>query len=871
MALFDVTTELLLGTKTNLVANASSEVTASFASNLFGCTAARSTNAAWSGVASTLVTCTSAGTIGASTPTGTAGAPVTAGTQYVARFMVRSSAGNAAGRQTQIRVDWYDAAGALLSMSTTTNEQVAWTTFEIADLTVTAPPGAAFGAIRALVANVLLNEQFYLDAALIQDVDTYDGSFFEGTVPDWRDISSDVRQADGVQITRGRADEASRADPSSCTLTLNNRDGKYSPRNPVSPYYGKIGRNTQLRITAEGSSRFYGEVSAWPQRWDKTGRDIYVPLQASGVTRRLGQGVAPLRSVMYRGVTALDTVVAYWPCEDGESATEFASGLPDHPPMYPRGTVEMASHDGFKASDPLPTAGGVRWIGSVPAYTVTGKTQFNFLMYVPPGGASFTKTVARLRTTGTAPRWDVDLTPAGSLVLRAFDVDDVVLFSSGVAFAVNGQHMRVTVELEQVGTSVEWSLGALFVGDLFGTSDGGTLASRTVGRVARVGMNVGGSDLTGTVLGHIAVKDALGPDTAIAGLELRAYEGETAGARLQRLCAEEGVTLTIGAASTVSETVAMGPQLPGSLLDLLDECASADMGILFESRDLLGLYYRTRASLYAQSADLTLDYTAGAVSGIEPTEDDDAIRNDITVTRVNGSSARAQLETGPLSVNAPPDGVGRYDDEVTVSVERDEDLPDQASWRLHVGTVDEARYPVIGVNLAGSAFRADALLTADALDLDAGDRIVVTNAPSGSTSPDDIQQLAQGFTESLGQYEWLIDVNCTPASPWDVAVWDDTSGPGEARYSSDGTVLNEALDTTETNIDVHTPTGPVWSNDDAETPFDIVIGGERMTVTDVVGTSAFQVFTVTRSVNGVVKTHTSGADVALYKPAIYAL
>ncbi|QVQ51295.1 hypothetical protein J4H86_21115 [Spiractinospora alimapuensis] len=64
----------------------------------------------------------------------------------------------------------------------------------------------------------------------------------------WVDVSGDVRVSEDIHITRGRADEAASADPSSCALTLDNRDGKYSPRNPLSPYYGLIGKNTPLRV-----------------------------------------------------------------------------------------------------------------------------------------------------------------------------------------------------------------------------------------------------------------------------------------------------------------------------------------------------------------------------------------------------------------------------------------------------------------------------------------------------------------------------------------------------------------------------------------------------------------------------------------------
>lgn len=66
----------------------------------------------------------------------------------------------------------------------------------------------------------------------------------------WVDVTSDVRNTDqhpGLSISRGRGDEFSRVSPSKCTLTLNNRAYRYSSRLATSPYYGLIGRNTQLR------------------------------------------------------------------------------------------------------------------------------------------------------------------------------------------------------------------------------------------------------------------------------------------------------------------------------------------------------------------------------------------------------------------------------------------------------------------------------------------------------------------------------------------------------------------------------------------------------------------------------------------------
>ncbi|GII87693.1 hypothetical protein Ssi03_56830 [Sphaerisporangium siamense] len=234
------------------------------------------------------------------------------------------------------------------------------------------------------------------------------------------------------------------------------------------------------------------------------------------------------------------------------------------------------------------------------------------------------------------------------------------------------------------------------------------------------------------------------------------------------------------------------------------------------------------------------------------------------MTREGGSSARAVLETGALSVLPPPAGVGRYDEAVTVNVEHDLDLFDQAGWRLHLGTVDEARYPQIGINLAHARFSGNAALTAAAYALEAGDRLTVANPPAW-LPPETISQLVQGYTEQLGNYEHAITFTCAPESPYQVAVY------GTARYGPQDTITNEPLDATETGVDITTPTGPLWTTSPGGS-FDIVIGGERMTVTAIgAATGTAQTLTVIRSINGVVKSHATGAKVFMYQPAIYAL
>lgn len=63
----------------------------------------------------------------------------------------------------------------------------------------------------------------------------------------WVDVTSDVRVESGIRVTHGRRAEGRVSDPTTVEFTVNNRDGKYSPRNPTGPYYGQLGRNTPAR------------------------------------------------------------------------------------------------------------------------------------------------------------------------------------------------------------------------------------------------------------------------------------------------------------------------------------------------------------------------------------------------------------------------------------------------------------------------------------------------------------------------------------------------------------------------------------------------------------------------------------------------
>lgn len=698
----------------------------------------------------------------------------------------------------------------------------------------------------------------------------------------WVDITSLVMVRDGsdrISISRGQRDEGARAEQSTCRLVLNNRDGRFSPRNPTGPYYGKLGRNTPLRVSVPDGAggknyRFWGEVSAWPQRWDITGTDVWVDVDAAGILRRLSQGAAPVRSVLYRAITdpPLTDLLAYWPLEDIEGSLTMASALTSGSVMTISGTPDLASFDRFGSSDPLPVMTAASFSGGVAKYTPGSQLQVRFLLFVPAAGLPDAQVICRLSMSSLdVGFWDLTYESlTGGVRLRPLDGDEALLAGGVDEFGdVRGKLLRVSIELANASPSGMTCTVRLVDLERDVTTTGtGILAVHSLTRLTRVTMasqSLGHTEgLTDSVVGHVTAQGSI---TSVTDIGERGNPvGETAGRRIQRICAEEGIPLDwIG---DLDDTVAMGGQAKQKPIDVIHECVEADLGVLFENLAVFGLGYRTRTSLYNQDTKLRLSYAGHQLSEVPtPVEDDQLVKNDVTVSRQGGGTGHATLATGAMSTADPPAGIGVYGEQATLNVEDDSTLEDQANWRLHLGTVDEARYPQISVNLAHSTFTADPALRTAVLSLRPGDRLVITDPPAW-IPPDDIAQVVLGLSETIDRFEHRITLNCAPASPHETGVLNSAQ---HARLDTAGSALAAAVDSTATSLSVATTTGPVWTTDSAEMPFDVRVGGEVMTVTAISSTTSPQTFTVTRSVNGVVKPHAVGADLRLANPTTIAL
>lgn len=585
-----------------------------------------------------------------------------------------------------------------------------------------------------------------------------------------------------------------------------------------------VGASTTI---SNRKTRFVGEVSSWPPRWDVSGKDVYTPVEAAGILRRLGQGASPLQSTLRRRIPNYPNisptpvqVVAYWPMEEERNATQAYSPIPGVRPLNLTG-FDMASDDSLAGSSALPSIkGGATLSGTVPAPTGTVTQWHTEFVFFTSAGPTTTRTVLQWLGTGTVKRWRL-MIDSGGCQIHGYDDNETEIVTELVAItSIFNRWCRWKVYATQSGGNVNYTIQWVTVGAGSASVSGSYAGS--VGRISGVsGPDPYSSDLDGFKIGHLGVltvADTLAYNDGDIG-----FAGETAGARMERLAGEEGIPIAVYGDASAMELV--GAQRPDAVLNLLEDAGDADHGILYEARETIGLSYRDRSGLYNQTPTLALDY---AVSGhvappLEPVDDDQSVTNDVTVTRAGGSSARAVQDTGPLNVQTPdqdPDGVGRYDESVTLNLYNDDQAADHAGWLLHLGTWDETRYPVLRVNLAAAPSLIEAVTA-----IDLGDRITVAHPPAWLPL-DLIDLLGQGYSETLGHpNDWVLEFNCTPAGPWDVAVSDDFV---LGHVDTDGSTLAASYTSTDTVLSVTTP-GTPWVTDHSDTPFDLRVAGEVMT------------------------------------------
>lgn len=622
--------------------------------------------------------------------------------------------------------------------------------------------------------------------------------------------------------------------------------------------------------------RHHGEVTSWPQPRTSEGAFAWVDIESSGPLQREQQGEEPELSALYQYYTNPKGInettfngpgspargrpaypVGYWPIEDGESTEEVASALDGGIPGTIYGAVEFGQGDFYVGSKPIAKI----QTGQSLKFDVKGATAgaytCEFLLYTPSGMTHNTD-IVNLYTSGADYRFRLAYTNTNQVAAYIYNKAGTLLDSqTGVTMNISTNRARVFISGWNGGVTVKYQIqGSYEITDTGIFLDNG---SGTTGKFSSVSLTPDQTD--GVYVGHVAVFDGDNSDTYPYGQALSVapfddaligVSSERAARRARRLVNyRQMVPYVIG-----DNGENMGRQYPKTFTDNLRQCQDSDGGYVYEPRNFLGLGYRTLKSMYNTAPILELDYHNGELSGdFSPLIDNLGVVNDVTVTKIQGGSARYIKTSGANNVNRPPEGAGRYQTNSELSIYSVNQALDQASWRVFLGTNDEIKVNSVTVALENENFNDGSDAINRFLTADIGDTLTIDNLPD-LLMPDQMKQIIVGYNEVFDQYQHSITFNTVPGSSFDPARTIVTTSTTSAKANGAHSTLSSSATNSATTLNVTTADGYArWltSVDGTFNSFDINVAGERMTVSAVGVADTF-----TRSASSGWGTATSG-------------
>lgn len=622
--------------------------------------------------------------------------------------------------------------------------------------------------------------------------------------------------------------------------------------------------------------RAHTEIAELPPRWDLSRNDRWVPVKSRGILRRLGQGRKALSSAVTKHLSSYANPGLWLPMEEDSGSEQAGNLTPGGRP----GAVKLLTYNSADEVN-LPGLAGYATlsedtssiVGQVKPYAATGSWTFLTFLKMDTAPAS-NQVLFTVGSTGTIRNWRFTLTTGMSIQIDGLDRYNTVLTTDSTlvwnfASIPNGSWVAMTLYLFDSGGNVNWALNYTKVGSGVFFTSGTNVVAGASGTMTSVWfrssavLTAAGGLSVGTIFHYPGDLPFVTDSFHKAA---NAYRGESSTIRWLRLNSEAKlVGMTTGFSG---DGHPMGAQLPAKLLDLLEECADVEGGILMEERDSFGLTIFIRYSYYNLPV-VSLDIDEGHLTEpLDPTDDDQGTRNDVTVRRPQGSFATSVQTEGPLNINSPetdPDGVGIYDEAPEVNFGEDGQLQAAANWRRSAGTLPDARYPGMHADLTAEVYQADPALAAAVASLDSGRPVLLTNV---EVSPNPVEQTVRSYTEKIDQYDWDLTFVTVPGTLYRVGVVGyttrlDTSyivTQADFDAGTDTALLTERTDTTK----------GLWvlpADHPASFPLVVEAAGVRLRVTSASGTSDPQTLTVDATpVNGQVKTIPAGSQVKVVDP-----
>lgn len=704
--------------------------------------------------------------------------------------------------------------------------------------------------------------------------DVFPQVFLDGV--NWSDVRTEVDQEATVTTESGLAEEG-KLKPSKITWTFLDPADKWRPSSPTSPLYASSGRRMLAAVASDGGLLAVGEASRYkpdstlgftagpPQRGHR-----WVDFEAEGMLRRINTWTSNVRSPLYRHITGYTNLRGYWPLEDGRNATQSTNATRGGRPGYLQGiTLGVDGPLGAESAAQVAASGTALASGWFNTMSATAGYQVHFVSRLKQIPASATaETLFRWSTsTGLDMQWEVSSTTYG---LRVVAADGTTLIASGTTFGTGASpdiFIQFRFKVYQSGANVVVEAGWNAQGDaapLWGNTF--TITNQSVGRPVwwRV---VNNPNTVEMVFGHVFAVTGISDNLQSFDMQraFDGYVGERAAARFQRLCRQHNIPWQqIG---NTNDTQLMGRQRADTLINLLKEIMVTDSCLIFDRTGNSGLLLRTRRALYQQTPKLALAYGTHVADPLTEVFDDQGVTNVVTVKQVDGSEYTASLDTGPMSTQSPPNGVSDQPASYDVNVfDEQSQLQDLAEWYLAKGTVAGSRWPQVTLDLDRPGL--DGTFWTPCSELMAGDRVTI----SGRT-PELIDLLVINVRHVIKtNYRRTAVLTCIPYDPYRVGIYNN--GASGHRYAAVDTVLTANLAAgsggtySTTHGTLYVAGTSTWGTN---TPYDAIVSGERVTVNSVFTSGSGQGLNVTRSVNGVSKTHAAGESVQLADAVRYGL
>ncbi|TXS31143.1 hypothetical protein EAO71_20220 [Streptomyces sp. ms191] len=593
-----------------------------------------------------------------------------------------------------------------------------------------------------------------------------------GSAITWTDITqwADVARSQ-IRITRGASDELSQIQPGTCSLMLDNRDGRFTEGNASSPYYPFIRPSCPIRVSVIVAGvtyrRFYGAVTDWIQGWN--GLEDTVTVTAADLFNLL-QGDDALQPMLVEEILQLGPL-AYYPLSepaDSTTAGDIAgsgTGALAITQVGSGGTLTFGEDAG-------PPADGL----TAPVFTPASATAGKILTADLGTGFADASSLAYLFleawfTTSTAGRVLFSLRSDSGLyqIIISLDGTGKLRIQTTIVGGPLSGYIDVVTTSPNLADGVPHHIvydeqgGYIYV-------DGGTgYAVLVDGMVELRHLSIGGhaSDrLWSGSISHVALHAPAGVLSAPLFMAHYAagatgFSGEDADDRVLRLAGYTGIggLVTSGTFSPVASQGEGGR----TALEMMRQVETTEGGKLATHRGSASLVFQSRTVRYNPTPAITLTYADLETGGVSSATDTQKLINTVTASRPGGATQRvASAESR--------EAFGPRRQELELLKTSDLQVLDAAYWlvsRYGESRSEIRQVPIDAYSMPDATYQA--LMNADISTV-----LAVASMPA--TAPSSTATVTvEGYTEAIGQSRHLLNFHTSRTYTDAVWVLDDAT------------------------------------------------------------------------------------------------